>query len=174
MIEIICYTDGSAVASGPRKGHGGFGVHFPNLFGKERNFSLGFCDTKTGRMEITALICAIKAIPKGKDAQPINLIVYSDSEYVVKSFTENRLTRWRHNNWQSYGNEIKNVDLWKMIVSELQARPKLKLTMLHIRGHQVEKEKDPVKKEKLLMDPHIIGNRKADILADYKRHEKLL
>ncbi len=49
----------------------------------------------------------------------------------------------------------------------------MKLEMIHIRSHQVEKEKDPVKKKQLMEDPNIIGNMVADRLADYKRHKQL-
>tara|TARA_R110000737_G_scaffold291841_1_gene298429 strand:+ start:1156 stop:1686 length:531 start_codon:yes stop_codon:yes gene_type:complete len=167
MKKIIAYTDGSAVASGRLKGHGGFGTYFPDLLGEKKAFSAGYLNTKTGRMEQTALLYAIKAIPKDLECR---LEVYSDSQYVVKTFTEKRLDKWIANNWMSYGSSIANVDLWKRIKEELDNRKKLKLSMIWIKAHQLDKEKNPVAKAHLMQDPHIVGNSVADILADHKRH----
>lgn len=171
MNKVIAYTDGSAVVRGKCKGHGGFGTYFPNLNGSKVAFSLGFKDTKTGRMEISALYYAITAIEN--DFKGV-LIVYSDSEYVVKSFTENRLNKWIKNGWTNTSGEVKNKDLWKVIKKELSLRPNMELEMRHIRSHQVEKEKDINKKRELMKNPNIIGNMMADKLADYKRHKQLL
>ena len=169
--DILVYTDGSAVVRGTMAGHGGFGTYFPNLFGKTRAFSKGFSNTKTGRMEIMALYVAIKVLPKNS-SEKINLICYSDSEYVVKTFTENRLEKWISNNWQNSSGEVKNIDLWKAVKRELNKRPFLSLHMKHIRSHQVDKCKDIEKKKELLKNPHIRGNLIVDRLADYKRHKK--
>ena len=166
---ILAYTDGSAVASGRLKGHGGFGTYFPDLNGEAKAFSLGYLDTKTGRMEITALLFAIKNIPLDLECE---LVVYSDSQYVTKTFTENRLSRWILNNWISNGVQVKNVDLWSCIQSELYKRPKMILTMKWIKAHQLDKlkKKDILKRKELLENEHIFGNAVADLLADHKRH----
>jgi ribonuclease HI len=123
-------------------------------------------------MEISALLYAILSTPKNYN-EKVNLIVYSDSEYVVKSFTENRLAKWVSNNWINTSGKVKNKDLWEKLLYELGERKYLSLEMKHIRSHQVEKEKNPVAKAYLMQDPNIIGNMVADRLADYKRHEKL-
>lgn len=163
---INAYTDGSAVVVGKRKGDGGFATYFPDLFGKKKVYSLGFKNTKTGRMEITALLYAIKAIPLSKE---LTLKVYSDSEYIVKSFTENRLERWVINNWVSWGKPVKNVDLWKKVLFEIKKRPKMTLVLEHIKSHQLDKIKNRVQRQKLLQNKHIVGNYIADKFADYKR-----
>lgn len=171
MEKIIAYTDGSAVVRGKAKGNGGFGTYFPNLYGERKAFSLGFQETKTGRMEITALYYAITAL--NKEFKGV-LTVYSDSEYVVKSFTEKRLLKWIKNGWKNTSGDVKNQDLWKAIVKELELRSDMELEMIHIRSHQVEKAKTQEEKEALLSNEHIQGNRVADFLADYKRHINLL
>ena len=171
MNKIKAYTDGSAVVRGVAKGNGGFGTYFPDLYGFKAAFSLGFKTTKTGRMELLALYYAIIAIKKNKRCI---LKVYSDSEYVVKSFTEGRLKKWIRAGWRNSSGDVKNQDLWSAIVDELAQRPVMIFQITHIRSHQVEKEKDPIKKKELMKDPHIIGNMVADRLADYKRHDVLL
>jgi ribonuclease HI len=171
MRKIIAYTDGSAVVKGKSKGNGGFGTYFPDLYGEKKAFSAGFKETKTGRMELTALYYAITAIKKTKSTR---LVVYSDSEYVVKSFTEGRLKRWIHAGWKNTAGEVKNKDIWYKIVEALSDRKDLVLTMKHIRSHQVDKEKNKDIKKELMKDPNIIGNMMADRLANYKRHSLLL
>ena len=171
MNTFVAYTDGSAVVKGQCKGRGGFGTYFPNLYGSKKGFSLGYKDTKTGRMELTALYYAIIAIKKSERCK---LIVYSDSEYVVKSFTEGRLEKWIRAGWRNTSGEVKNQDIWSAIVKQLVDRPTMIFEIKHIKSHQVEKEKDPIKKKQLMKDPNIIGNMMADKLADYKRHKNLL
>lgn len=175
MKSINCYTDGSArILKNPtRNGPGGFAAYFPDLFGEKKAFSLGFEETKTGRMEVMALLYAIRAF--GVDMKErVELTVYSDSQYVTKAFTERWLVKWMANNWQNASGEIKNKDLWVKIKDSLLERPLLKLNMVHIKGHQVDKEKNPVAKAYLMQSPHIVGNMIADKLADYKRHKNLL
>jgi ribonuclease HI len=175
MKQIFAYTDGSAVVAGKDKGRGGFATYFPDLFGKRKAYSVGYLSGKTGQMEVTALLYAIRAMPK-TSIEPIKLIVYSDSEYVVKSFTEGRLSKWVENGWRNSSGEVKNLDLWKEIIGELYVRrgDYLTLEMRHIRSHQVEKAKSEDDKKALMEDPHIIGNMMADRLADYKRHKTLV
>ena len=124
-------------------------------------------------MEIIALLYAIRAIPENLECE---LEVYSDSQYVVKTFTEKRLQKWMKNNWLSYGNEIKNVDLWKKVLKELRLRPRLILSMMWIKAHQIDKLKksESHKRKELLKNEHVVGNSVADKLADHKRHIKKL
>lgn len=166
-MDIVAYTDGSASVAGPMKGYSGFGTYFPNLFGEKKAFSMGFENGKTGEMEVLALLIALRKMPLQKS---IKLIVYADSEYVVKTFTENRLKKWKENDWTNTSGEVANKRLWILIDGELLTRPLLKLELKHIKSHQVEKEKCPIKKKKLMSDPNIIGNLMADSLANYKRH----
>lgn len=170
MKTILAYTDGSAVVNGKRKGHGGFGTYFPDLDGRIQGFSLGFKNTKVGRMEILALYYAIINMPL-RSKEQVTLELYTDSEYVEKSFTDGRLERWIQAGWRNTSGQVKNQDYWKPLLRELNRRTYMTLDIRHIRSHQVEKEKDPIKKAELMKNPHIIGNMMADWLADYKRHE---
>ncbi len=172
-MEIVAYTDGSASVAGPMKGYSGFGTYFPNLFGERKAFSLGFKNGKTGEMEVLALLVAIKQMPR-KSVEKIKLTVYADSEYVVKTFTENRLERWRENGWRNTSGEVANKRLWVYIYMMLKSRSYLELETKHIKSHQVEKEKDQTQKRELMNNPHIIGNLMADSLANYKRHSTRL
>lgn len=173
MEYIKCYTDGSATVAGKDKGKGGFGVYFPDLLGSPRAFSLGFKNGLTGQMEVCALLYAIRAIPLNF-GKSLTLKVFSDSEYVVKTFTEKRLQKWVSNGWRNTSGEVKNRELWEFIIEALKDRSFMVLEMIHIRSHQLEKEKDPEKKKYLKMNPDVMGNAVVDRIADYKRHTNLL
>lgn len=173
MELIKCYTDGSATVAGENKGKGGFGVYFPDLLGSPRAFSLGFKNGLTGQMEVCALLYAIRAIPLNF-GKPLTLRVFSDSEYVVKTFTEKRLQKWVANGWRNTSGEVKNRELWEHIIEALKDRSFMVLEMNHIRSHQVEKEKNIFARKLLKENPDIIGNMMADKFADYKRHTNLL
>ena len=172
-VEVICFTDGSACIKGDYAGVGGFGTFFPDLFGKKIAFSAGYSDAKVGMMEVLALLHAIEAMPLNR-TESLVLTVYSDSEYVVKTFTEKRLEKWKNAGWKNTSGEVANKKLWIDIDSGLMKRKYLSLNMKHIKSHQIEKEKDPIKKETLKKDFYIRGNLIVDRLADYKRHAVLL
>jgi ribonuclease HI len=99
IIEI--YTDGSSRGN---PGPGGFGVILMagNL---KKELSQGFRLTTNNRMELMAVIAALKALKKTE----LNLVIYSDSSYVVKAVMEGWLNKWIRTNFKG---GIKNSDLW--------------------------------------------------------------
>lgn len=83
----------------------------------------GFKDpTTNSRAELAASVLGIKAILREIRTNPalkelMTIEVISDSEYVVKGFTE-RADIWRKNNYRkSDGKEIAHVDLWKELLA---------------------------------------------------------
>lgn len=143
MAKFICYTDGSAKVTYPRLG--GFGVYIKS---KKSCFKIrkGFSLTKTGRMELMAVIYCLRSIT---DKNSI-VVIYSDSMYTVKSAND-WAENWERNNWGS----ITNVDLMKKLLYELRLF-KRKPVLNHIKGHQK------------VTDVHTEGNNIADFLANYK------
>lgn len=143
MAKVICYTDGSAITDFPRLG--GFGIYIKNGINSFK-IRKGFCNTKTGRMELTAVLYCLRSI-KNKN---LFVIIYSDSQYTVKS-CNNWVEGWEKRGWVG----VKNCDLMKQLLYELRQfsrRPKL----IHIKGHQQ------------ITDLHTEGNNIADQLASYK------
>lgn len=99
LIEI--YTDGSSRGN---PGPGGYGVVL--LAGKlKKELSEGFRLTTNNRMELMAVIAALKALKK----TDLNILIYSDSSYVVKAVMEGWLNKWIRTNFKG---GIKNSDLW--------------------------------------------------------------
>ena len=90
-MSIIIYTDGSAKGN---PGRGGYGVVM--ISGEHRKeINQGFRLTTNNRMELMAVIIALENI-KNKDS---NVIVYSDSKYVVDSVKNKWVFKWEKTNF---------------------------------------------------------------------------
>lgn len=147
------FTDGSACIKPPKLG--GCGVYI--IHGEKEYFiSKGYVNTKTGRMEIYALLYALRSVNKDME---VKVTIYSDSQYVVNSLMKQWVLKWQRNNWEG----AKNVDLWKQVLEEIRERPKMKLILRWIKGHQTNFE-----------DELVVGNNMADMLADYKNHDNYI
>ena len=100
--NIIIYTDGAARGN---PGPGGYGAIL--MTGKhKKELSQGYRRTTNNRMEIMAVIAALKALKK----DGLHITVYSDSQYVVKAWEEGWLQNWIKT---SFKGGKKNPDLWK-------------------------------------------------------------
>ena len=102
MSDIIIYTDG---ASRGNPGPGGYGAVL-QYKGKEKELSAGYRRTTNNRMELLAVISALKALTR----PGLNITIFSDSQYVVKAVTEGWLKNWLATNFKG---GKKNRDLWE-------------------------------------------------------------
>jgi len=110
MLHI--YTDG-ACSGNPGPG----GWAYIMVLAEESKFtpigeeSGGQLNTTNNRMELLALISALKGLKSGKDL-PKKLIFFTDSQYVQKGITE-WINLWKKNSWKTSGKTpVKNRDLW--------------------------------------------------------------
>jgi ribonuclease HI len=103
-VEI--YTDG-ACSGNP--GPGGWGsVLLYN--GHRRELSGGERDTTNNRMEMQAVIEALKTLKR-----PCRVVVHTDSVYVMKGITE-WMAQWKARNWRTAAKKpVKNIDLWQAL-----------------------------------------------------------
>lgn len=117
---ITIYTDG---ASKGNPGPGGFGIVL--ISGKHRKeISGGYRKTTNNRMELLAVIAGLETLKK----DGMNVLVYSDSKYVVDAIEKG----WVHN-WLKKGfKRKKNEDLWRRF---LQVYPKHKVQFKWVKGH---------------------------------------
>lgn len=75
-------------------------------------------NTTNNRMELMGAIEAFKAIDSLACHLPCEVIVVSDSQYVVNGMSE-WLTKWKRAGWKTASNKpVKNQDLWQQL-SEL-------------------------------------------------------
>lgn len=104
MDKVIIYTDG-ACSGNP--GPGGWAAVLiynesqKEIFGRQPN-------TTNNIMEITAVIEGLKALK-----HPCEVMLYSDSAYVINCFTKGWIYNWMKNDWKTASKEpVKNKDLW--------------------------------------------------------------
>ena len=109
MEKIIIYTDG-ACSGNPGPG-GWAAVLIYN--GKEKEISGGNKNTTNNIMEITAVIEGLKALK-----YPCEVELYSDSAYVVNTFTQGWIFNWMQKGWKTAsGDSVKNKELWQELYS---------------------------------------------------------
>ena len=121
MSELTIYTDG---ASRGNPGPGGYGAIL-QYKGKMKELSAGYKRTTNNRMELMAVIAALKALTRSG----LNITIYSDSQYVVKAVNEGWLKNWLATNFKG---GKKNKDLWTEYAA-LAAAHNIKFKW--VRGH---------------------------------------
>ena len=98
---IRLYTDGAAKGN---PGPGGYGAIL-EYGGKRKELSEGFRLTTNNRMELLAVIAGLEAIKK----PGWEVLVTSDSKYVVDAVSKGWLAGWVKKNFK----DKKNRDLWE-------------------------------------------------------------
>ena len=122
--SVTIYTDG-ACSGNP--GVGGWGAILMHG-GRRKELSGGEENTTNNRMELMAVISALKALKK-----PCKVSLYSDSAYVVDAFLKNWINLWQRNGWKTASNtEVKNVDLWEELIFLVE---KYNVEFIKVKGH---------------------------------------
>ena len=113
-MEILrIYTDGACSGNQSDENVGGWGAvleygpHKKELFGGEVN-------TTNNRMELTAVIEALKALKSpGQKIQ-----IFTDSSYVANCFREKWYEAWEKNRWRNAAKKsVENQELWKELLA---------------------------------------------------------
>jgi ribonuclease HI len=117
---IQVYTDGASTGN---PGPGGFGVIL-SYNGKHKELSKGFRLTTNNRMELLAVIEALRAIKNPE----IPVEIFSDSQYVVNAIEKKWVFGWQKKGFSGK----KNKDLW---MEFLKLYPQFKLKVHWVRGH---------------------------------------
>ncbi|MFV9474554.1 ribonuclease HI [Advenella sp. RU8] len=134
-VEI--WTDGACKGN---PGVGGWGVLL-RQGPHEKTLCGGETETTNNRMEMTAVIQALKALKR-----PCKVLLHIDSQYVQKGITE-WMDGWIRRNWKTADKKpVKNVDLWLELNEQVA---KHDITWKWVKGHAG--------------DP---GNERADQLAN--------
>ena len=126
-MKINFWTDG---ASRGNPGRGGWGVYAKVTYidGKEKTFQFsgGSIHTTNNRMELTACIQALQFLDKvvlnkyfvnkEKYGKFLEIIIYTDSQYVKKGITE-WVKNWQKNDWKNANRKpVLNKDLWQELI----------------------------------------------------------
>jgi ribonuclease HI len=119
-VRITIHTDGAASGN---PGPGGFGAVLQS--GKHRKEIWGgYRRTTNNRMELMAVIAALEAL-KGEGH---DVLVVSDSKYVVDAVEQGWLFGWEKKRWA----KVKNPDLWQRFLKVFR---KHNVRFQWIRGH---------------------------------------
>ena len=119
-MPIEIFTDGSSRGN---PGPGGYGVilrcgeHYKELSG-------GFAETTNNRMELTAVIVGLEAV-KRPNAE---IILYSDSRYVVDSVNKGWVFGWERKRFE----KRLNADLWMRF---LEVYRRHRVRFVWVKGH---------------------------------------
>lgn len=135
MPAIEIYTDG-ACSGNP--GAGGWGVIL--RYGEiEKELSGGEFQTTNNRMELQAVIEALKALKK-----ECEITLYTDSKYVMDGVNE-WMPNWKRNGWKTTNKKspVKNIELWQEL-DVLLAKHKIK--WVWVKGHNGHPENERVDK----------------------------
>lgn len=128
--NFVIWTDG---ACSPNPGKGGWAAIIVKDGSDKRSISGFYEDTTNNRMELTAAIEALKAVPEGS-----NVTLWSDSRYIVNAFNEGWIKKWNKNGWKKSDNsEVANRDLWEELV---KLSKNLDIIYIWTKGHADNKE----------------------------------
>jgi ribonuclease HI len=101
MQELTMYTDGACRGN---PGRGGYGTIL-QWGASSKELSGGYRRTTNNRMELMAVIAGLEALKK----EGLRIVIYSDSQYVVRAVQEGWLKNWVATNFKG---GKKNKDLW--------------------------------------------------------------
>jgi len=119
-MELVIYTDGAARGN---PGPGGYGAILQ--WGKARKeLSQGYRKTTNNRMELMAVIAALKELKRDK----VPITIYSDSSYVVNAVEKGWLFGWEKKGFK----DKKNIDLWKQFLEYYRQH---KIKFVWVKGH---------------------------------------
>jgi len=135
MPRVEIFTDG-ACSGNPGPGGWGAILRYKDI---EKELSGGEAETTNNRMELTAVIEALKAL---KTRCVISL--YTDSKYVMDGVNQ-WLPNWKKNNWRTTNkkSEVKNIDLWQQLDELL---PQHEILWNWVKGHNGHPENERVDK----------------------------
>jgi ribonuclease HI len=134
MTTIKIHTDGGCDHNPGGTGGWAYRLSYPG--GEIVEDSGRVANTTNNRMEMTAALRALEALPKYLPPdKPCQVELYSDSQYLVRGMNE-WLAKWQRQGWKLRdGGDVKNTDLWKRL---LDLEPDCDLSWIWVRGHNVD------------------------------------
>lgn len=123
-MKVEIFTDG-ACSGNP--GPGGYGAIL-RVGEHVKEISGGEADTTNNRMELMGVISALSALK-----YPCEVVLTTDSKYVVDSVTKGWAKKWRANNWiKSDKKPALNADLWERLLDLLEVH---NVQFVWVKGH---------------------------------------
>ena len=124
MKKIDIYTDGSCKCN---PGPGGWGAILVYK-GVEKELCGGEKETTNNRMELTAVIMALKALK-----EPCEITLTSDSKYVLDALINGWAISWKEKGWKKADKSaVLNPELWQRLDGLLAMH---RVTFVWVHGH---------------------------------------
>ena len=124
MKHVDIYTDGACRGNPGKGGWGAILVYG----GREKELCGGEPMTTNNRMELSAVIAALRAL-----REPCDITLTSDSKYVIDAITRGWVYSWRNNGWKKADRSpALNVDLWEQLLALLEQHH---VEFVWVRGH---------------------------------------
>ena len=115
--DYIIHTDGSCLRN-PGGAGGWAAVIETAATGAVEEKSGGAPETTNNRMELTAALMALRAVPEGA-----RVALYTDSQYLKNAFTKFWLPAWKKRGWKKAdGEPVLNQDLWVQLDAAFATR----------------------------------------------------
>ena len=125
MTHIDIYTDGACRGN---PGPGGWGAILV-FNGIEKELSGGLPETTNNRMELTAVISALRALK-----YPCDVTLTTDSKYVADSVSKGWAEGWKNNGWKKADKSpALNSDLWAELLDLLSVHT---VRFEWVKGHE--------------------------------------
>lgn len=122
--EVIVYTDG-ACSGNP--GPGGWGAILI-WNGTQKELSGGEAHTTNNRMEMQAVIEALKALTK-----PCLVKIHSDSALIINAFTQGWIVNWQKKGWRKADKKpVENKELWQAMLEAMEPH---NVKWIKVKGH---------------------------------------
>jgi ribonuclease HI len=130
--QATIFTDGACLGN---PGPGGYAAVI-TISGEEQIIVGRDRSTTNNRMEMTAAIKALEAVP-----QDLPIVIHSDSQYVIKGATE-WIRGWKAKGWRKAdGKPVLNQDLWMRMDTLMVGR---EITWKWVKGHAGHPENERV------------------------------
>lgn len=126
--KVRIYTDGACSGNQNRNNTGGWGCILE--YGSyRRELHGGESDTTNNRMEISAVIAALRALKR----EGLSIQVFTDSAYVANCFRKGWYRRWRLNGWKTTDRrDVENRGLWEELISLTERHA---VSFFRVKGH---------------------------------------
>ncbi len=122
--EVEIFTDGACKGN---PGPGGWGSIL-RYKSTEKEISGGEANTTNNKMELTAVIEALKLLK-----EPCKVTLYSDSQYVCNALKLGWAKKWQANNWMRNKKEpALNPDLWEKLLNLCDVH---QMEIVWVKGH---------------------------------------
>ncbi len=137
MDRVTIHTDG---ACSPNPGAGGWAaILLYKKNGKKRELVItgGLAETTNNRMEMTAVLEALKRLNR-----PCEVTIYTDSKYVIGGLGTWRkgkpekpgwIINWQRKGWKRRDGPVLNRDLWEELYDEVIKHERINLKF--VKGH---------------------------------------